>query len=143
MSLKRKRKRFSRNTNPMPYTYSKIVPGSVPDVVNTVKEAFAKSGFHPLFEIDVQAKMREKLSKDMGAYVMLGMCNAQFAYEALQNETELGTLLPCNVIVYEQQGSVHVAVVQPKALVAVTGNEHLSEMAQSVDDVLRKTLDTL
>ena len=108
--------------------------------VKRVKEIFAEEGFGALWEIDVQAKMKEKLDKDMEEYVILGMCNPALAYEALQQEYELGLLLPCNVIVYRKDGNTRVSVVNPIALLGIAGNRKLDVAAKQVDAKMKSAL---
>ena len=91
------------------YGFSKVVTLPFAEAVVQVKEAFAKEGFGQLTEIDVQSKIKEKLGMAVEPYVILGMCNPTLAYQALLIETEIGLLLPCNVIVYEKAGIVRVA----------------------------------
>lgn len=126
-----------------PYGYSIRVGSSFEETAVKVREAFAKEGFGVLSEIDVAAKLKEKLGKEMEEYVILGMCNPNLAYEALRMETEIGLLLPCNVIVYRSDGATHVAAQRPQVMLAVTGNESIAVAAEEADGKIRHALESV
>src|SRR3989338_10531559 len=118
------------------YGFSKIVALPFAEAVTAVKAALAKEGFGQLTEIDVQAKLKEKVGMDMEPYLILGMCNPKLAYQALQIETEIGLLLPCNVIVYEKEGSVHVAAQKPSLMSQVVQKEALKAVEEAEKGLL-------
>lgn len=126
-----------------PYGYSVRVEASFEETVAKVREAFAKEGFGVLSEIDVAVKMQEKLGKEMDDYVILGMCNPELAYEALRMETEIGLLLPCNVIVYRKDGTTHVAAQRPEAMLAVTGNGSIAAAAREAERKIQEAIRSL
>lgn len=126
-----------------PYGYSVRVEASFEEAVSQVRSAFATETFGVLSEIDVKAKMREKLGKDMEDYVILGMCNPALAYEALRMETEIGLLLPCNVIVYRKDGETHVSAQRPQVILAVTGNESIAAAAEEADKKILRAIRSL
>ncbi|MEX1014928.1 MAG: DUF302 domain-containing protein [Candidatus Paceibacterota bacterium] len=127
----------------MEYGYNKKVSKSFVEAVEVTKEALAKDGFGILTEIDVKATMKKKLGVDYDNYVILGACNPSFAHEALQTEKEIGLLLPCNVIVYEDTGSVYVSVIVPSVAMSIVENEDLASIASEVEDKLKKVIDSL
>ncbi|HLB51025.1 MAG TPA: DUF302 domain-containing protein [Patescibacteria group bacterium] len=126
-----------------PYGYALRVEISFDDAVIKAKEAFAVEGFGVLSEIDVAAKVKEKLNKEMDPYVILGMCNPSLAYDALQTEAEIGLLLPCNVIVYRQGAATIIAAQRPDVILGVTGNLSLAEIARNADAKILKALHSL
>lgn len=115
------------------YGFSKVVKLPFAEAVMAVKEVLAKEGFGQLTEIDVQAKMKEKIGADMDPYVILGMCNPKLAYQALQIETEIGLLLPCNVIVYEKDGVVRVAAQKPSLMAQIVEKESLQTVSNEAE----------
>ena len=88
----------------MSYYLSVTIQTTFDDAVTRVTEGLRKEGFGVLSVIDVTAPLKKKLNVDFRKYVILGACNPDFAYEALQAEDKIGTLLPCNVIVQEVPG---------------------------------------
>ena len=83
------------------YGFTKDLDIPYEKVIELMKEALKKEGFGVLTEIDVKEKMKEKLGLDMRKYIILGACSPQNAYKAILSEENIGLMLPCNVIVYE------------------------------------------
>jgi uncharacterized protein (DUF302 family) len=102
------------------------------DAVAKVRETLKGEGFGVLTEIDVQATMREKLGEELEPYLILGACNPTLAHRALQIESELGTLLPCNVVVYEEGGETHVSAVDPVAMLGIVGSAELEPIGAEI-----------
>src|SRR5512141_2123002 len=107
------------------------------------REALATEGFGILCEIDVAATFKKKLDVDFRPYVILGACNPPLAHKALLAERDLGLLLPCNVIVYADDGPGHsvVAAIDPVEQLALTGNESIRPVAAEVKGRLQRVLD--
>ena len=129
----------------MQYYYSKkLSDTSFAEAEQKVAAALKEKGFGILTEIDVQATMKKKLDADMPAYKILGACNPQFAYQALQQENKIGTMLPCNVIVQQNEdGEIEVSAVDPVASMQAVENEGLGNIAGEVRDNLRAAIDSL
>jgi uncharacterized protein (DUF302 family) len=120
------------------------LPISYEDAIEKVTAALKSEGFGILTTIDVKQTMKQKLDKDFRKYAILGACNPPLAYRALSAETEVGLLLPCNVIVSEVGGGrTVVAAVAPMATLGRTGNEILAEVGSEVDAKLRRAMSTL
>ena len=102
------------------------------DAVAKVRETLKDEGFGVLTEIDVQATLREKLGAELEPYLILGACNPTFAHRALQLEPELGALLPCNVVVYEQEGETHLSAVDPVAMLGIVGSADLEPIGAEI-----------
>jgi uncharacterized protein (DUF302 family) len=113
------------------------------EVVERTRAALQKAGFGVLFEIDMKAKLREKLDVEFGSYLILGACNPPIAYEALQTEIALGLLLPCNVVVYEQSGETVVAAIDAAKMMTIVENPQLTASAGIINEKLKNVLDQL
>jgi uncharacterized protein (DUF302 family) len=117
----------------MSYYIARTVSGSFETVVADVVERLKSQGFGVLSDIDVQATLQAKLGVNTPKYRILGACNPVFAHQALQLESKLGVLLPCNVIVRETADQrVEVASVDPVVSMERTGNAALASTAEEV-----------
>lgn len=125
----------------MSYYFSKITDASFDEVLTKVADELKKEGFGILTEIDVRETLKKKLDVDFQKYKILGACNPQFAYQALQVENKIGVLLPCNVIVQElSDGKVEVAAIDPVQSMQVVGNPTLKLVAEQVQAKLRTVI---
>ena len=111
--------------------------------VKRVRDSLQVEGFGVLTEIDMKAKLKEKLGEDFRNYVILGACNPKLAFSALQEDLEIGLLLPCNVIVYETDGGSVVAAIDAKKMLSVTGNRNLEATAETVNQKLRRAIESV
>jgi len=128
----------------MSYYFGKTLNMPFDDVVNRVTEELRKEGFGVLTDIDVKATLKKKLNVDFKNYRILGACNPSFAYQALQAEDKIGTMLPCNVIVQENAGgNVEVAAIDPIASMQAVKNPELGGIAQEVQAKLKRVIDNL
>jgi len=125
----------------MKYGYSKKVQAPFDKAVIHIKEELAKEGFGVLTEIDVKATMKNKLDVDYGNYIILGACNPKFAHLALTAEKEIGLLLPCNVIVYEDNGDVYISAIVPSIAMGMVENKNLPNIAKEVEEKLKKAIE--
>lgn len=113
------------------------------DALEKTKDALKAEGFGVLTGIDLKAKFKEKLEKEFDNYIILGACNPKYAYEALGKDMDIGLLLPCNVVVYEESGSTVVAAIDAKKMLAVTGSNELDEFAGDVNAMLRRAIESI
>lgn len=128
----------------MKYSIDKKLNCSFEDAINSVTEKLKDEGFGVLTEIDVKATLKKKIDVDFKKYVILGACNPNFAHQALQVEDKLGALLPCNVIVIEQEdGSVDVSAIDALNMMRQINNPALSSIAEQVGKSLQKVIDAL
>src|SRR3970040_1690807 len=117
----------------MTYNFSKTLPLPFEAAITRATEALKQEGFGILTEIDVQQTLKKKLDIDFHPYRILGACNPSLAYQALQVEDKVGTMLPCNVIVQDIGGGfVEVSAVDPVASMAAIDNIKLGELARTV-----------
>ena len=114
------------------YTLTGTTDATVEDAVERVRAELKEEGFGVLCEIDVQATLREKLGVEQEPYVILGACNPSLAHQALSAEPDLGTLLPCNVVVYRRDGETHVSAIDAERMLSIVGNDDLEPIAAKV-----------
>ncbi len=128
----------------MSYYFSKNLNSDFAAAVQRVRAELKKEGFGVLTEIDVQETLRKKLDVEFPRYLILGACNPSFAYQALQQESRIGTMLPCNVIVREiSHDQVEVSAVDPLASMAAVKNQALAGIAGEVQVKLRSVIENL
>lgn len=128
----------------MGYHFSKTLNVSFDDSLARVTEGLRREGFRILTEIDVRATLKSKLNVDFRNYRILGACNPVLAYEALQAEDKIGTMLPCNVVVQERSpNEVEVSAVDPVASMQAVENKSLLGVAQQVSAKLQNVIEGL
>ena len=125
------------------YGYARTLDVPFGEAVELARAALKAEGFGVLCEIDIKEKLREKLGVDFRNYIILGACNPPLAYQALQAEPNVGLLLPCNVVVYEEGGKTVVAAIDAAKMLSVVGNPGLEPTAQKVNESLRRVVDSL
>ncbi len=128
----------------MTYYMATVLDESFEAVVAQVEAALKDEGFGMLTRIDVRETMKAKLDKDFRPYVILGACNPTLAYEALQLEDKVGTMLPCNVVVQQPSpGKIEVAAIDPVASMQAIDNPRLKEAAMAVREKLSRVIASL
>ena len=128
----------------MSYYFGKTLEIGFEEAVNRVIEELKKEGFGILTDIDVRATLKKKLNVDFKNYRILGACNPPFAYQALQAEDKIGTMLPCNVVVQEnEEGNVEVSAIDPIASMQAVKNPNLRGIAEEVQAQLKRVIDNL
>ena len=128
----------------MSYYFNKIIDISFEDAIERATDELKKEGFGVLTQIDVKETLKKKLDVDFKKYKILGSCNPNFAYQALQKEDKIGVMLPCNVIVQEiSDDKIEVAAVDPIASMKGVENSELGEIAQQVQGKLKRVIENL
>ncbi|MBK8656857.1 MAG: DUF302 domain-containing protein [Haliscomenobacter sp.] len=128
----------------MSYYFSKTLSMDFETAIQTVSLALQEHGFGIVSEIDLQSTFKKKLNQDFRPYRILGACNPSYAYEALQRENKIGTMLPCNVLVQEiAPGQVEVSAVDPVASMTAIDNPELKMLAKEVGTALQKMVEDL
>jgi len=125
------------------YGFSKKLDVTFEQSLEKATAALKEQGFGVLTEIDVQATLKEKLGVDFRRYVILGACNPPLAHQALSAELEIGLLLPCNVIVYEEDGGSVVSIQDPVDMLAVAKNPDLTEVGEIARGHLERVIEAL
>ncbi|MEQ8363515.1 MAG: DUF302 domain-containing protein [Cyclobacteriaceae bacterium] len=128
----------------MEYHYSKKSGLPFDETITKVTEALQKEGFGVLTNIDLKATFKKKLDVDFRNYQILGACNPNFAYEALNIEPTLGVMLPCNIAVQETENKeVIISAINPMETIGKTiKNKKLTEVAENVSTRLKKAIDS-
>ena len=129
--------------NAIEYGYVREVSLPFEEAIAKTEAALKAEGFGVLCQIDLRAKLKEKLGVDFPRYVILGACNPPIAYQALREEINLGLLLPCNAVVYEQGEQVWVGVVDAAKMLSIVGNAAMEGMAREVNEKLRRAVDSV
>ncbi|MBI5021751.1 MAG: DUF302 domain-containing protein [Ignavibacteriales bacterium] len=129
----------------MSYYFSKIKKDiSFDKVIEAVIGNLKNEGFGILTEIDVKETLKKKLDVNFRKYKILGACNPPFAYRALQAEDKIGIMLPCNVIIQEiSKGTVEIATVDPVASMQSVNNPQLADVANEIQNKLRRVIENL
>lgn len=128
----------------MSFGFGKMVELSFDNAIETVTAELEKEGFGVLSDIDVAAKMKAKLGKDMPRYRILGACNPGIAYQAIQAVEDIGLLLPCNVLVRETaEGEVHVDFMDPQSVLSLVEKPGIEPMAVEVKQKLQRVFAAL
>jgi len=125
------------------YGFSRTVETEFDETTERVREALKEEGFGVLSEIRLDEKLKEKLGVEFRRYVILGACNPPLAYKTLQEDINIGLLLPCNVIVYEADDKTKsvVAAVDANAMLSVIGeNPAMNEVANEVNERLQRAI---
>jgi len=126
------------------YGFNVQVNDSFSNTVQRATDALKTEGFGVLTEIDVQATMKAKLGIDGKPYRILGACNPPLAHQAITADPDIGLLLPCNVVVREDaDGQVIVGFMDPIAVLKLTDNPKISELAKEVRSRLERVADRL
>jgi uncharacterized protein (DUF302 family) len=125
------------------YGYGREVDIDFNEAIERTKSKLKEEGFGVLCEIDIRAKLKEKLGVEFRNYVILGVCNPPIAYQALQAELNLGLLLPCNVVVYEMNDRSAVVAIDAEKMLSIVGNPALGEAAIQVNEKLRRAIDAV
>ena len=114
------------------YTIDAVSERPFADAVERVRAELQQAGFGVLCEIDVQAKLKASIGADRAPYTIVGACIPALAHRALEAEPDLGTLLPCNVVVHEHEGEIRIAAIDAERMLSIGGNAELEPVAAEV-----------
>ncbi len=128
----------------MNYSFNKILDLEFDAAIEKVTKALANEGFGVLTTIDVKATLKKKIDADFRPYTILGACNPKLAQSAILAEANIGTMLPCNVVVQvNENGKVEVSAIDPVASMQAVGNDELNAITKIVGEKLQKVIDSL
>jgi len=126
------------------YGIRKVLACSYEEAIPKVKAALAEQGFGILTEINVKETLKKKLDVEFPKYIILGACNPMIAHETLKAEREIGLLLPCNVIVYEDtEGKTVASAIDPVRMIGIIDNADLQPQAAKVRELLQQAINSL
>ncbi len=125
------------------YGFGTSLQVSYEEAIPRVKEALKAEGFGVLAEIDVRRTLREKLGVEKEPYIILGACNPQLAHRALEQEPDIGLLLPCNVVVRAEGQGSRVDIADPQVMLGIVGNEQLNSVAEEAKQRLQRVVASL
>ncbi len=126
------------------FGFGKAVDANFDDAIAQVTDELKKEGFGVLTEIDVAATLKEKLGEDMPPYRILGACNPALAHQAVTAVPEIGLLLPCNVLVREDEtGQVHVSFMDPGAVLGLVDAPEIEPLAAEVKERLTRVMENI
>jgi len=127
----------------MNYGFTRDLALPYEKAVKLVREVLQKEGFGILTEIDVKEKFREKLGVDFKKYIILGACNPPYAYKAIRAEEGIGLMLPCNVVVYENNGGSVLSIIRPTVTMEMIDNPELRKVVSDVEIKLKHVFDAI
>ena len=127
----------------MSYYFSKTLNVSFDEAIEIITVALKSEGFGVVTDFDVSNALKNKLGIDFRPYRILGACNPPFANEALQAEDKIGTMLPCNVIVQQNENGIEIAAIDPVASMEAVKNDKVVEIAEKIQNKLKTVIDSL
>ena len=128
----------------MDYGYKKNIKGTLVEVEKLLKESLLNNGFGVITEIDIKEKLEDKLGVDFREYKILGSCHPPSAYESLNIDLDVGILLPCNFVVWDNKdGSTTVATIKATSLLSVLKNRELKDAGEKVDKLVSSVMNQL
>jgi len=127
----------------MSYYFSKTLNVTFDEALEKTTAALKAEGFGVVTDFDVSNALKNKLGIDFRPYRILGACNPPFANEALQAEDKIGTMLPCNVIVQQNENGIEIAAIDPVASMKAVKNDKVAEIAEKIQNKLKTVIDNL
>ncbi|MDO1449260.1 DUF302 domain-containing protein [Rhodocytophaga aerolata] len=128
----------------MSYNFTKKTSLPFEEAIKKITEELKKEGFGIISEIDLKEKFKEKLGVDFRSYKILGACNPKMAYQAIEKESNIGTMLPCNILVQEHKpGEVEISAINPMESMSAVHNKELEAIATQVSNSLQAVINRL
>lgn len=128
----------------MKYYNSKTLNVNFSDAVKIVTEELTKEGFGLISKLDLKEKFQEKLNVSYSNYLILGVCQPDLAFKALEIESHIGVLLPCNVVIRQlEESTTEVFAIDPTATISMIGDPTLGEVADTINNRLKNVLENI
>ena len=125
----------------MNYGHKKIINSNIKQAEEKLRDALIQNSFGVITEINIKEKLQEKLGVDFRNYKILGSCHPTSAFESLEIDLNVGMLLPCNFVIWDNMdGSVTIATLKASSLLSVLQNKELSEVGLKVDELVTSVM---
>ena len=124
----------------MKYYINKTINADLETATTKITEELQKEGFGIVTQFDVNKALKEKLDVDFRQYRILGACNPAFALRSINTEPQIGTILPCNVMLQETASGIEIAIINPKSMVADTNNDEMKAIASEIYDKMQRVI---
>ncbi len=125
------------------YAFRSKLELSYKEALEKIGDALKTEGFGILTSVDMQATLREKLGAEFRKYSILGVCNPSLAQRALNQDLEAGLVLPCTIVIYEEDGGASISIADPMAAVDLLGNPLLRPIAEEAHAKLKRVLEVM
>ena len=125
------------------YGFKKKISLPFDKAEEAVTKELKEKGFGILTKIDVKEKLKEKLGIDFPSYVILGACNPPYAHKSIEAEEDIGLLLPCNVLIYEKEGTTILSIIKPSTAMGMIESQALKQIATEVEAKLKEVFDSV
>ena len=126
------------------FGHKKIINTNIKQAEETLREKLMENGFGVITEIDIQEKLKEKLGVDFRDYKILGSCHPPSAFESLEVDLNVGMLLPCNFVIWDNMdGSVTIATLKASSLLSVLQNKMLNNVGLKVDKLVSSVMNSI
>lgn len=125
------------------YAFRSKLELSYEEALEKIGDALKTEGFGILTSVDMQATLREKLGAEFRKYSILGVCNPSLAQRALNQDLEAGLVLPCTIVIYEEDGGASISIADPMAAVDLLGNPLLRPIAEEAHAKLKRVLEVM
>ncbi|MGE5674534.1 MAG: DUF302 domain-containing protein [Mycobacterium leprae] len=125
----------------MDFRYTKTTEKAIPQAVSGLISALANHKFAMLWHLDMGNKLKEKGLAFDGEFHIFEVCNAAKAKQLLDQNLEFGYLLPCKVVLYRKEGTTHIGLLRPEALIGLIGDDSVAGLAREVEEELKAVVD--
>ena len=127
----------------MDYGHKKVINGNIKQAEEKLRDALMQNSFGVITEINIKEKLEEKLGVDFRNYKILGSCHPPSAFESLEVDLNVGMLLPCNFVIWDNMdGSVTIATLKASSLLSVLQNKDLNEVGLKVDELVSSVMNS-
>ena len=127
----------------MKYYINKTINADLETATEKIKEELQKEGFGIVTQFDVNKALKEKLDVEFRGYRILGACNPAFALRSINTEPQIGTILPCNVMLQDVDGGTEIAIINPKSMVSDIDNEEMKAIAEEIHAKMQRVIESV